>query len=211
MYSIAAGKSNAIRISLYDKTREIGKSGKGWFRDLWELVAGYQPGVRVWRLEYQWGREFLHERHIETWDDFKAAVPGLWRYSVGWFSFRTPNPDDTQASRWAVADWWAALSAWESSDQPPLPKVKQARPKFERMCDATFGYFTSLVALMGLKRPERDGGYADVLGERSPSGVTEEAMAKLLDVMHSRKGSVAMAAAFEAKWQRYKGFTMADA
>jgi hypothetical protein len=189
--SIAAGKSNAIRINLYDKSREIEASGKEWFLDLWALTAGYQPGVKVWRLEYQLGREFLHERRVETLGDFFGAAPGMWRWAVKWFSFRVPNEHDTHASRWPVAPWWAALSTWELSDTAPLPKVKQVRPRFVRICEGGYGYITTAMALTGADSPY-------------------EALDLILQAVRSKKGDMGMLGAIEAKRLRYGGFTMAD-
>jgi hypothetical protein len=188
-----AGKSNAIRINFYDKTREIEeKSGKTWFADLWGLTAGYQPGVRVWRLEFQWGREFFREHHIETLDDYFRELSGLWAKSVKWFSFRKPSETDSQRSRWDVADWWVALSVWRMSEAGPLPKVKQVRPKFERQCPALYGYITSVMAITGAE--------------------TEyQALDWALREMRAKKGAAGLAEMLAAKRLRYDGFTMADA
>ncbi len=189
--SIAAGRSNRIRINLYDKSREIGVSGKEWFRDLWERREGYDPAEKVWRVEFQFGREFLHDRRIETLADFLGALPGLWRYAVNWFSFRDPNPNDTHASRWPVSAWWASLSTWGFSEDEALPKVKQVRPRFVRICEGGYGYITTAMALTGADSPY-------------------EALERMLQAVRSKKGDVGMHAALEGKRLRYGGFTMAD-
>ncbi len=36
---------------LYDKTLEIQRSGKPWFRQVWARSPAYDPSVPVWRLE----------------------------------------------------------------------------------------------------------------------------------------------------------------
>jgi hypothetical protein len=190
--SVAAGKSNAIRINLYDKSRELASSGKDWFVDLWERSEGYVSGKKTWRLEYQLGREFLHERRVETLGDFFGAAAGMWRWAVKWFSFRTPNENDSNPWRWPVADWWSVLSTWELSDVEPLPKVKQVRPRFVRICEGGYGYITSAMALTGAACPY-------------------EALDLVLQAVRAKKGDAGMSASVEAKRLRYGGFTMADA
>jgi hypothetical protein len=187
-----AGKSNAIRINFYDKTREIEeKSGKTWFVDLWERHVGYVPDAKVWRCEGQFGREVLHEHHIETLDDYLRERPRLWAHFMKWFSFRKPSETDSQRSRWEVADWWAVLSAWQLSEAGPLPKVKQVRPKFERQCPALYGYITSVMAITGAE--------------------TEyQALDWALREMRAKKGAAGLAEMLAAKRLLYDGFTMAD-
>jgi hypothetical protein len=188
-----AGKSNAIRINFYDKTKEIEEvSGKTWFVDLWERHVGYAPGVRTNRNEFQFGREFLHEHYIETLDDFLQEMPRLWAHGMKWFSFRKPSETDSRRSRWEVADWWAVLSTWRQSDGEPLPKIKQVRPRFERVCPGLYGYVTSVMAITGAE-------------------TEAQALDWALREMRAKKGEAGLAEMLAAKRQRYAGFTMADA
>jgi hypothetical protein len=189
--SVAAGRSNSIRINLYDKSREIEAKGKGWFVDLWERSKGYVPEQKTWRLEYQFGREFLRPYKVESLDDFLGAASGLWGYGVKWFSFRDPNPNDSHASRWPVAPWWAALASWRWGDDAPLSKVKQVRPRFVRIAEGGYGYITSAMALTGAESPY-------------------QALEVILRAVQSKKGEAGMMAAVGAKRLRYGGFTMAD-
>ena len=45
---------------IYDKTRELKRSGKIWFENLW-LQNGWEDGQTVWRVEFRFKREALHE------------------------------------------------------------------------------------------------------------------------------------------------------
>src|SRR2546430_8866201 len=49
---------------IYDKTRELKKSGKIWFEDVWAL-GGWEDGQTVWRVEFRFKREALHELKAE--------------------------------------------------------------------------------------------------------------------------------------------------
>ncbi len=191
--SFAAGRSNTIRVNFYDKTVEIKNSGKEWFRDIWARHKGYEASAPVLRAEFQWGREFLKEMRVETVDDLLAGLGGLWAYSMGWFSFRTVNADDMRnRSRWPIAPWWLALSAWRSVDSEPLPRVKVVRPSYRQLVSGFMGYLTSLMAIT------EHYDVADVL------------WAACLSVVDTR-GPGALDAALDAKRLRYAGFTLASA
>jgi hypothetical protein len=191
--SFAAGRSNAIRVSGYDKTAEIKQSGKEWFRDIWARHSRYDASAVVFRIEFQWGREFLKQMKIETVDDLLAGLGGLWAYSMGWFSFRTVNPDDMRnRSRWPVAPWWLALSAWRSVDSGPLPREKVVQPGYRQIVSGFMGYLTSLMAITG---------HDDVF---------DATWAACLAVVDSR-GPGVLDKAYRAKRLRYAGFTLASA
>jgi hypothetical protein len=191
--SFAAGRSKVIRIQGYDKTVEIKGSGKEWFRDIWARHKKYDASALVFRIEFQWGREFLKEMKIETVDDLLAALGGLWAYGMGWFSFRTVNPDDMRnRSRWAIAPWWLALSAWRAVDSEPLPRVKVVRPSARQLLSGFMGYLTSWMAIT------------------EHYDVVDALWAACLSVVDTR-GPGALEAALDAKRLRYAGFTLASA
>lgn len=49
---ISFGGGNEVSARLYDKTREILKSGKDYLKPLWGL-EGWEEGSQVWRMEFQ--------------------------------------------------------------------------------------------------------------------------------------------------------------
>ncbi len=189
-----AGKSTVTRINYYDKTKRAAGKGQGWWEDLWSRNPAYKPGVRVNRCEFQYGREFLRNRaeRIENLADLERNLARLWAYGMRWFSVRTINLDDSHKSRWAVADWWSELSVWGGNQAEPLPRVKQVRPKFNRICAASFGYLTTAMALSGSDCPH-------------------EALEHILSAVRAKKHEAGMRAVIQAKRLRYGGFTMADA
>ncbi len=190
----SAGKSSECRINYYDKTKRAKQRGQDWYEDLWARHEGYVPGRRVNRCEFQLGRSFLHNRdeRIETLADVERNMARLWAYGVRWFSVRTPSETDSRRSRWVVAGWWLVLSAWRMSDAEPLGRIKQVRPKFVRVAEATFGYITTAMALVDSDCPY-------------------EALERVLGAVRSKKRDAGMLACIEAKRLRYGGFTMADA
>ncbi len=148
----SAGKSTNIRLNFYDKRLQARKKHLDWVPDLWERAAGYNPDLPVWRVEFQFGREFLHGRGIETLDDFWDNLGSLWAYGMGWYSFRTLVPD-TNRSRWPVAPWWAGLSSWRTVDAGELPKIKQVRPIARQLVAGGVGYMLSYMAVTGIDDP----------------------------------------------------------
>ncbi|MDP2856815.1 MAG: hypothetical protein Q8P50_02440 [Bacillota bacterium] len=58
------GRGEPIMLRVYDKTREVKKSGKDWMKWLWAANEWY--GERVWRVEFQCRRELMREMRVET-------------------------------------------------------------------------------------------------------------------------------------------------
>ncbi len=188
---IAAGRSTRIRMSGYDKTFEIQKSGKEFFRDVWAARHGGEVAGDVWRVEFQYGREFLHKYKIETVDDLRVHQAALWRYGLVWFSWRERNPaDPDHPQRWPLLPVWDALLG-ELPQSEPLPLVKVVRPKLSRLAHASYGYVTSIMALTG-------------------ADDEEEALRRVLHIVELNKGAQKMGEALRKKKQRYAGRTMAD-
>ncbi len=186
---IASGKSNNLRLNLYDKVRQVQKKGLTWVYDLWARSPSYQADAATWRAEFQYGREMLRKRGIETLDDLLREIPALWGYAMGWFSFRVPSAGDSNKSRWAVAGWWRALSTWGGSDAPELPRVKVVRPRLTRLASGLLGYLTSTMAITGHDSPY-------------------DALQAAIDIERAKSGPARLDQRLAAKQLRYAGFTM---
>lgn len=189
--TVAAGRSDNLRVSLYHKSLQVQKKALGWVPALWEACDGYQADCPVWRLEYQYGREFLHERGIETLADLWPALAGLWAYGMDWFSFRVPNAGDLEHRyRWAITPAWAALATWrEDNNAGELPRVKAVRPRLHRLYQGLAGYLASAMALT-----------EDV----HPLATLERALRDL----ERRKGAGALDQVLERKRLRYGAYVM---
>ncbi len=190
----AGGKSTVIRINYYDKTKAAVDKNQPWWFDLWSQNPAYVPGKTVIRNEFQLGREFVHSRSepVDTLADLERNIPRLWAYGMRWFSVREENPSDTHKSRWPVAGWWQDLSTWGGYQAEPLPRIKQVRAKFNRICEAGFGYLTTAMALSGSDCPH-------------------ETLERMWDVVRVKKREEGIAAVIAAKRLRFMGNTMADA
>jgi len=186
---IHAGVSTNLRLNCYDKTRQSAVKKLDWVGELWALNPRYNVRVSTWRNEFQFGRDFLHKRGIETIADLFANLGALWGYGMGWYSFRDPSSTDSNRSRWAVAGFWQSLSTWGGFEAEPLAKVSVVRPKFRAMCAGTVGYITSLMALAEVDSPYDALGWA-------------------LEIVASNKGFDCVDRVVAEKRQRYSGFTM---
>lgn len=93
-----------VRIRIYDKGKEIQKSNKQWFLDLWQT----DDPADIWRVEFQLRRPFLHQYRINTLDDLWEKIGDMWAYLTGeWFSLRLLDND--KAERRTIHPWWAAV------------------------------------------------------------------------------------------------------
>jgi hypothetical protein len=184
LQGVSAGRSNRLRMSIYDKTKEIRKSGKEWFRGVWQQNPDYDSSLPVWRVEPQYGRELLHKHNIETLDDLRAHQAALYRYALGWFSWRQRQDSDADhPQRWPLIPAWTALLAARGASAP-LPVARVVRPVLVRLAQAQCGYVSTFMALTG----ETD--------DRS----AQEQMRALVD---DRAGPSAWAARLARKRQRY--------
>lgn len=189
---VASGKSNNLRLNMYDKVLQARKKAITWVADLWEATGRYDASQGVWRTEFQYGRSFLHDRGVETLADLWPALAGLWGYGMGWYTFRQPSADDSNRSRWAVASWWLALVPWQTDDRGELPKVKQTRASWRRIASGLAGYATSAMALTGLDD------FHEALG------------AAIDHVLAGQPDRAFLQKKLAAKRLHYAGFTLAD-
>ncbi len=194
---IAAGRSDVLRLNMYDKGYQARQEHKDWVFALWERCEGYDRAAPVWRVEFQFGRTFLREHGIETIGDMLAALPGLWDEGMRWYSFRVPSATDTNASRWPVAPAWRALSAWGGKQGAALPKREIVRPKYQRLCQAAFGYVLSIAAITG----------EEVLGEYVPPSI-EDLAAIVVSTVLETKTDDRLDKLISERRLRYAGFTL---
>jgi len=103
-FYVADGKS-PIQLRMYNKGVEVGKEGtKLWFLDLWKRESTDD----VWRIEYQLRRPALKQFKIDSLEDLKEKLPGLWRYLTSkWFSLRLL--DNEKAERRTVHPLWSLV------------------------------------------------------------------------------------------------------
>ncbi|MGH2507599.1 MAG: hypothetical protein ACRDHZ_09400 [Ktedonobacteraceae bacterium] len=119
-----------LSCSMYNKSLEIKSSGKVWFEDIWKR-HGWDGSSHVWRVEFRWKREALHEikqedvfHGIESINDLGLAgrLAYLWTYAAGhtqggeedlpdgWLRYAQPS-DDTNSARWLVHPAWVVVQS----------------------------------------------------------------------------------------------------
>lgn len=149
-WSIGLGGVMAAR--LYDKLYEIIKSNKGYLIPLWEK-AGWTAGEPIWRLEFEFKRQFLTQKDLFKLTDVLANLNGLWSYAMTeWLKLTIPNPDDKTRSRWAIHPLWSALSSldWETNGGELKQRFSNERtPKDSDALNRAFSAVTSWMAIHG--------------------------------------------------------------
>lgn len=144
------GMGGIIAARLYDKTKEIKHSGKSWAETLW-LPAGWKPGQQVWRLEFEFKRDYLKERSLSSLDSVLANLNGLWSYATTeWLRLTEPNLADSTRTRWPTHPLWTALASvdWETKGGVLLKRFTNARlPDEKRLYSTVFGSLASYMAI----------------------------------------------------------------
>lgn len=126
-----------VRLRIYDKAKEIRKSGKLWFEDLWGLVDASD----VWRTEYQLRRTVLKQFGVNSVDDLEDKLGGIWEYlAEKWFSLRLL--DDDQQNRRSVLPWWADVEARKADLGPAV----HLRRNIETTSPASADWFVSHIS-----------------------------------------------------------------
>jgi hypothetical protein len=113
---------------IYNKTLEIKQKArkKVWFHDLWR-TQGWDGQAQVWRVEFRFRREALHEIRedgvfdgVDDLESLLVHLSALWVYAVGhfggaedglpdgWLRCVVPGLDSNRA-RWEVHPAWAVL------------------------------------------------------------------------------------------------------
>jgi hypothetical protein len=149
---------SGIKACLYNKTRELKKSGKDWFRSIWGQRA---DGQEVWRVEVRFMREGLKTIAVERGEDsldldscegFVAALPFLWRYATntenGWLQWKKPG-ENRQRTRWESRPEWDVIAAapWTTTKEGyEVVRTAKKVATFEQLIPGFVGYMTTLAA-----------------------------------------------------------------
>lgn len=167
--TLAFSKHKApLSCSIYNKSLEIvQQSGKTWFYDLWKsdtIGSVWNGESEVWRVEFRFKRQALHEFQIEDAYDVLDQMKRLWDYAAGhveggadglpdgWLRYVLPS-EDTNRSRWPVHPAWAVVQS-AFADEPesnlgPLVRQRVRERNIERGIASTIGYMSTLAAWLG--------------------------------------------------------------
>jgi len=167
-------KRGALSCTIYDKTREMKQSGKEWFTDIWRLHGWDEArDGAVWRVEFKFKREALHELQqgdefwgIEDVFDLPERLPVLWAYAAGqgaggpdglpdgWLRCVVPS-DDKNRSRWPTHPVWQLIQAafLDPLEVPPqfgkIVRKQWEDHNINKGVEAVMGYLTYLAAWVG--------------------------------------------------------------
>lgn len=111
-----------IVVRLYDKTKELAKSGKTWLPVVWGQHPAYNPEQAVWRFEAQYRRQVLREFLCGTAEQAFAHLDRLLGVALVWCSPRQPVEENL--SRCPILPWWEELKAASFAGEP-LPRIKE--------------------------------------------------------------------------------------
>ena len=148
-------KNKTIEARIYDKTREMRKTGAGYLEDHWG--ERFDPQSPVLRVEFEFGRQGLAEFGIRSPEDAIEASGALWSYATEkWLSLRVPTSDSTR-SRWPVAPEWDRIRRASVADSAiGLERVYDGyrRGKSGRLVTSLVGYVVSYAAFFGIDTAE---------------------------------------------------------
>ncbi|MGH2480381.1 MAG: hypothetical protein ACRDHW_12060, partial [Ktedonobacteraceae bacterium] len=166
--SLSFAPKGTLSCLIYEKSREMKRSGKMWFEDKW-LANDWQEGQVVWRVEFRFEREALHElsqgdvfHGLENVYDLPAKVPLLWAYAAGhvgggadglpdgWLRYVVPQENDIKRSRWPVHPTWELIQgAFQEPCETPgqfgeIVRKRHYAHNIQKGLEGMMGYATSI-------------------------------------------------------------------
>ena len=175
-------KNGALSCRIYDKTREIMRSGKEWCRDLWALRGWSETDGAVWRVEFSFKREALHDLlqdgvfwGVENVYELPDRLSEMWVYAAGqvqggkdglpdgWLRCVLPN-EDKNRSRWPTHSVWRVIQGAFIKERAipeqfgEIIRERHEKHNIDKGVEAVIGYITSLSAWVGgeLASPQAD-------------------------------------------------------
>lgn len=140
-----------VSCRIYNKLEEIKKSGKEYLKDLWKQKGWLYPSP-VWRVEFQFRREFLQQVSIYHLEQLLNNRENLWKYAtVGWLELVVPN-EDSNPSRWPMHPAWLEITqSCNQHDAPSVQRVPKERlPSDESLFINGLSAITSFMAREGI-------------------------------------------------------------
>lgn len=117
--TMTVGNKASLEVQIYDKGTEIiSKSHKYWMADMYADAGNPINGLSdIWRVEIRFGKDYLRNRNINTWDDFCEVREALLCGALETRRLCDPT-DDTNRARWPLHPLWAAcMDAAGNTDQ----------------------------------------------------------------------------------------------
>jgi hypothetical protein len=142
------GKGDTV-VRVYNKSREIAKSGKKWLVDVWEKNPNYRPDQDAYRFEVQLRRQVLRCMGFTSVSGVFGNLPGLLAVGLNWVSPR--DRTESNLSRCPVVPWWEELKRASFAGEP-VPRVKETKQitGFARLVPQMLGLLVSAAASVGV-------------------------------------------------------------
>lgn len=150
-FSIGFGSPLSCRI--YDKTLEIIKSSKTWFKTIW-LENHWDCSKNVWRIEFQIRRKVLKELGIFNFEDIEKNLEGIWAYlTQKWLTLRIKN-NNKNSTRFELDNRWIIIQK-SGNDYISSPSIREVIRKgnLEKILAQCGGLITSISAITNEKKP----------------------------------------------------------
>lgn len=142
---ITIGRGKSILCRIYDKTKEIQKSGKEWFKDIWHK-NDWNVTKPVWRVEFQLRRKVLKEFAINSVEDTFQKLESLWKYlTTQWLQIRKPLKNE-KVTNWLVTKKWKVIQSAIDYDAPVLIRQKIKQGNLEKLKAQAGGLLISIGA-----------------------------------------------------------------
>lgn len=104
----AFGRGGALTARLYNKTTEIKKSNKEFFKEIWKK-EGWDESQEVWRLEFQLRKDFLNEMSTNSIPELAQTINDIWRYCTNeWLRLAIDDGTENR-SRWPNDELWQRI------------------------------------------------------------------------------------------------------
>lgn len=131
----AFGKGGAITARLYNKTTEIMKTNKAFFKEIWKK-EGWEESQEVWRIEFQLRKDFLNAMSTSSMPDLALTINDIWRYCTNDWLRLAVDDGTKNRSRWPTDELWKGIQGvmfgdgsftgiTRSVDKSRLPDDKQ--------------------------------------------------------------------------------------
>jgi hypothetical protein len=123
--------SGPLMLRMYDKEKEIIKSGKEWFYEIWKIEKGTVPeDSLILRIEFQVRRDILKEFCISEIDDVYEALNALWAYfTKEWFKILKVNgiTQKNNKDRQEIETYWEVIqSTTFNNEYKEIKRIKNA-------------------------------------------------------------------------------------
>lgn len=150
---LTIGRGSTILCRIYDKTMEIQKSGKEWFKDIWQKNQ-WNENKPVWRVEFQLRRKVLKEFSIDSVQDSFDNLESLWKYLTGqWLQIRKPVKDE-KVSNWSVTKKWKVVQTAFNYEAPDIIRHKVKQGNLEKLKAQAGGLLISIGAAESIEKIE---------------------------------------------------------